>query len=316
MFHHLVFDGVSDGSLGIGLDMVGAAGALGQPVRQRVLSWDGKPVRSANGRSVCVDGVFRSQRLREGHVVVIPGITLVTAAQMDAAFSRADICSVAPHLQRAVGRNVTVAASCAGTYVLARAGVLDDRTATTTWWMQGDFAERFPRIRLQVDRMVVCEERVWTAGAAYAHADLMLALLGRRFGDRLAHAVAKTLLLDGRRSQVPYMVGGVSQSADPVVRKLERFVRGNIERQVTVGELAKVAGMSPRTLSRRLQRQLQTTPLRFVQRIRIRRAIRLLEVTTHSIERIAAEVGYADAAAFRRNFRREVGRSPTAHRRS
>ena len=197
--------------------------------------------------------------------------------------------------------------------MLGEAGVLDGREATTTWWLGAACARRFPCVTLRTDRIVVGSEEVYTAGSAFAHADLMLALLART-SPSLAHLVASYLVLDERASQARYIVSDHLRTTDPVLRALERFVASNLERQVTVPQMARATGTSARTLARTLERGMGTTPQRFAQRIRIARAVHLLATTRRSVDDVAAAVGYADAAAFRRIFRRETGEAPTTRR--
>jgi transcriptional regulator GlxA family with amidase domain len=321
MIYHLVFDGVADGPLGVALEVVAAgerlarsglsgAEARGPSLRQRVVSLSGEPVQSGAGRVVAVDGALSPRSLRAGDVVVLPGLGAATEGQVSCLLARPDLQASAPLLRRAVEKRVWVAASCSATFVLAAAGLLDAREATTTWCLRDSFCRRFPRVKLRSDRMVVESETVFTAGAALAHADLMLALLARTQSPSLAHWVARYLVLDERVSQARYLVFEHLRSADPTVRALESFVSANLERQVSLHEMARAVATSPRTLARRIKDALGTTPLAFVQRLRIGRAVHLLETTSDSVESVAARVGYADAAAFRRVFRRETGDAP------
>ncbi len=313
MFTHVVLDGVADGALGVALDVVGAAARLARrPMPQRIVSVDGEAVRTAAGRRLDVDGPLRP---RADDVLVLPGLSAATETEVIALLGRPDVVRCAELLARAVAKGALVAASCSATFVLASAGLLDGRQATTTWWLGPTFAARFPRVTLRSDHMVVASGRVLTAGSAFAHADLMLAIVGRTSGPSLAHLVARYLVLDERPSQARYMVLEHLRSADPVVRRLERFVTSRIDRQLTLAEMARATATSPRTLARRTATALGTTPLRFAQRLRVARAVHLLETTKSSIDEVAARVGYADAAAFRRVFRRETGESPRAVRR-
>jgi transcriptional regulator GlxA family with amidase domain len=315
----LLFDGVADGPLGISLDVLGAAvrvsraGLLeGMPrlqLRVRLLSIDGKPVRSAAGRVVSVDGAMLRRRWQRSHVVILPGLGMAEEQEITRALARSDLAQGARVVARAVASGALVAASCSATFVLGSAGVFDGREATTTWWLAPVFARMFPRAKLRQDRMVVADGNVVSAGSALAHADLMLALLTRLAGSTLAHTVARYLVLDERVSQARYMVREHLRSDDPVVQRLERFVRQNLSRQLSVDELARVSASSPRTLARKLQAALGTTPQRLVQRLRIERAVHLLETTRAPVDEIAALVGYADPAAFRRLLRRETGQS-------
>ncbi|MFO0563150.1 MAG: helix-turn-helix domain-containing protein [Polyangiales bacterium] len=322
MIHHVVIDGVSDGALGVGLEIVSTAerlraagladkGADPSALRQRVLSLDARPVRSATGRAVAVDGTLSARGVRRGDVIVVPGVArAVTESSVRAMIDD-------PHTQRALrtlaaaaDKCALVAASCSATFVLAAAGMLSHKSATTTWWLAPVFAKSFSDVELRVDKMVVESDRVLTAGSAFAHADLMLAVLARTGGPSLAHLVTRYLVLDERASQSRYMALEYLRAADPALRKLERFVRANLARQLSLDELAKAAALSPRTLARRVRAALATTPHGFVQQLRVERAAHLLETTRASVEEVAASVGYADPAAFRRVFRRIKGASP------
>ncbi|MFY0531191.1 GlxA family transcriptional regulator [Nannocystis pusilla] len=195
-------------------------------------------------------------------------------------------------------------------FVLAASGLLDERAATTSWWLASELARRFPRISVSADRMVIDQGAVLTAGAALAHADLTLAIVARKVGPSLPHLVSRYLVLDERPTQARYMVLDHLRANDPAVLAVEAFVVRNLSRQLSLDELAKAAGVSPRTLARRVRASMGSSTQAFVQRVRIRSAMHLLETTRDSVDDIAARVGYADAAAFRRVFRRHAGESP------
>lgn len=324
-FTQLVFDGVADGPVGVALDILGTAARIVQaglidlprsrvPTRTRIVSMDGAPVRTAAHRTLSVDGALDPRSQGQGDVLVLPGLGMATPPEIAAALDRPDIARATELVASVAARGVLLAASCSATFVLAASGVLDGREATTTWWLGPTFAQRFPRVTLRTDRMVVTSGRIFTAGSAFAHADLMLALVAQTLSPSLAHRVARYLVLDERASQSRYMVMEHLRSADPVIRALERFIGSNIERQLTVSQMARATATSPRTLARKLESALGTTPLRFAQRLRIAQAVHLLETTRRSVDEVAARVGYADAAAFRRIFRRETGEAPLARR--
>jgi len=323
----LVLDGVADGSVGIGHDIIGAAARAVRaglvdvapsqvPASVRILSVDGQAVRTSAGRSLSVDGALVWRNLGPDDTIVVPGLGLASEEEIVAGLSRSDVARACELVVRALDRGANVAASCSASFVLGAAGVLDGREATTTWWLGPSFRARFPRVMLRTDRMVVRSGRVFTAGSAFGHADLMLAILSAGAGPQLAHLVAQYLVLDERTSQARYMVTDHVHSSDTVVRALERFIVGNIERQLSVQQMARATKTSPRTLARKLAAALQLTPLAFARRLRIAQAMHLLETTRDSVDEIAARVGYADAAAFRRIFRRETGQAPRERRRA
>lgn len=325
MFIHLALDGIADGPLGVALDVVHTAARLAgarQPasprvpraLRQRVVSLDGAPVRTGAGRVLQVDGPLSLRGLGKDDALVVAGLGAASEAQIAAVLERADVRRAVDALTRAAARGVLLGASCSSTFLLAAAGALDRRRATTTWWLRASFVRRFPQVTLCDERMVVESGRVFSAGAALAHADMMLAIVARTVSPALAHLVARYLLIDDRTSQARYMLMEHVRTADPTVEALESFVHANLARQVSLVEMARATGTSPRTLARKLHAALGTTPQRFAQRLRMARAGLLLETTRASVEEVAARVGYADAAAFRRIFRRFTGESPSGRR--
>ncbi|MFZ5438735.1 MAG: GlxA family transcriptional regulator [Myxococcota bacterium] len=316
MLVHLLIDGVADGTFGVGVEVAAAAARLAteretvRALRQRIVSLDGRAVTSSAGRPVAVDGRLEVRGLGRRDVLIIPGLSGVATAPAIARLLTPRFVEALGVLRRAQARGVTLAASCSATFLLGAAGVLAGREATTTWWLAGDFARRFPGAALVGERMVVESGGVLTAGSAFAHADLMLAIVARVAGPSLAQLVARYLVLDQRSSQARYMVLDHLRTADPALERMEAAVRKDLSRQLTLGDLARAAGTSPRTLLRRTRAALGVTPLAFVHRLRVAHAAHLLETTDRSVEEIAGRVGYSDAAAFRRIFRRYEGRTP------
>jgi transcriptional regulator GlxA family with amidase domain len=322
---HLVLDGVMEGALGLGLDVVDTAARLARAGRargavaprtleQRVVSIDGRPVLSVQRRTLSVDGPLSMRSVRRGDVLVVPGIFATSDSSVERLLGREDVQAAVKLIARATKKGAVVTASCSGTFLLARAGLLDGQPATTTWWLLPFFARRFPSVDLRADRMIVEGRAVITAGSAFAHADLMLAIVARLTSPSLSSLAASYLVLDGRTSQSRYMVMEHLKSFDPMLERLERVVVENLDRQLQVRDLARAIGTSARTLARRVDAALGTSPQRFVQRVRVSRAAHLLETTRDSVETVAARVGYADPAAFRRVFRAITGESPRGRR--
>lgn len=325
MIHHVALAGQLEGTLGLGVDIVGTAVRIAstrkslarwneRTLAQRVVSFDGRPIRSAHGRSIAVDGKLDLRSIRSGDVLAIPGIVAADETEIAEVLARPDVRQVVAILPRAVAKGARIAASCSASFLVAAAGLLDGGSATTTWWLMPCFAQRHPTVRVAADRMLVDHDAVLTAGSAFAHADLMLAVLARLASPSLAHLVAKYLVLDPRVSQSRYMVMDHLRSFDPTLRALERYVGAHLDQQLPLGVLAKAASTSPRTLARRIERATGMTPLAFVRQVRMAHAAHLLETTQASVDEVAERVGYADAAAFRRAFRRATGEAPKRRR--
>jgi transcriptional regulator GlxA family with amidase domain len=155
--------------------------------------------------------------------------------------------------------------------------------------------------------MVVRSGRVVTAGAALSHIDLALALI-RQASPDLATLVAKYLVIDARPSQSAYAISDHLIHADPLVERFERWARARLDRGFSLDGAADALATSKRTLARRMKDTLGKSPLSYFQDLRVERAVHLLKTTSHSIERIAAMVGYADGVTLRTLLRRRLGR--------
>jgi transcriptional regulator GlxA family with amidase domain len=234
---------------------------------------------------------------------VVPALGTMTAEDTLSALAARDsraIIRVLGGLDPAV---TTVAAAGTGVFPLAESGLLDRRRATTSWWLGAAFRSRYPSVVLDLDSMVVADAGVVTAGAAFAHIDLALALV-RRVSPGLAEHVARLLVIDERAAQSAYLVTDHLTHNDPLVLAFEQQARARLGQALDVGELVAVIGTSRRTLERRTQAVLGMSPLALVQRLRAERAVHLLRTTTQSVEQVAPQVGYANASSLRALLRR------------
>lgn len=196
-----------------------------------------------------------------------------------------------------------LAAACTGVFALAEAGQLDGRRATTSWFLGADFRRWYPNVNVELDEMVVTDGPIITAGAAFAHIDLALAIL-RTISSDLARRVAQLLVIDERPSQATFIAYDHVQHDDQVVIEFERHVRGSLDQPFDVSLAALRIGTSRRTLERRVREVLGLTPLGLVQRLRLERARHLQATTDLATEDIALRVGYANAESLRALMRR------------
>jgi len=254
--------------------------------------------------------------LGRGDLLIVPGLGGTSEAEIVTRLATSPVRRVVRLAHQAREAGASVAASCAGTFVLAEAGLLSQRRATTTWWLAALFRRRYPDVRLEPDAIVVADWPLATAGAAMAQMDLMLSVITRFASPALSATCARYLLLDRRRSQAPYMALAFLASQDEKIVRADAWVRKNIRRDFATDAVAEAAGLSPRTFARRLAAVCGLSPIRFVQRIRIEAAELLLETTRLSVDEVARQVGYAEPSTLRRLIRRESRRSPAELRRS
>jgi len=248
-------------------------------------------------------------QLRGTELAIVPGLGTWSADELDRKLKSPACRRAGEMLVEAFESGAALAASCASTFLLAEAKLLDGRRATTTWWLAPLFRRRYPQVGL-TDRMVVADWPIATGGAAMAQMDLMLAIVDRFAGPRLAKACANYLLLDERRSQAPFMAISHLAGQHPKIAKAEKWVRDNIARDFAMEELAEAVALAPRTFARRIAATCGVSPIQFVQRIRVETARYLLETTRLSVEEIARQVGYAEPSTLRRLMRRNTKHSP------
>jgi transcriptional regulator GlxA family with amidase domain len=315
----IALDGVFDSALAITRDVLRAGerkaeALLGYRVfTTRSVSIRGARVLTSGGPRFAADGPLSSAQ--GATTVILPGIGLAEDACLDEFLARRDVRSVGRWLTRWLherqGAEAVLAAACTSTFILAQAGLLDGRVATTTWWLSDQFRARYPAVELSSDLMVTRDGPIVCAGAAMAHMDLALTLLEGLGGPVLSNSIARQLLLDERETQARYMIPTHRARADDQVMRAELWVRGHLASPIAVEDVAKAAGVSPRTLARRLRSATGESPLRFIQRLRAERALHLIETTSASLERIAAQVGYAEPASLRRLIKRVTGELPS-----
>lgn len=209
-----------------------------------------------------------------------------------------------------------VASSCIGAFLLAEAGLLDGRPATTHWMFADTLRSLYPSVKVTSDRLIVDAGDAITCGGATTFLSLVIYLVERFGGHERAAVARKVLLIDGgRASQLPYLAyTPVRDYGDELVQRVQDYIDGHLGAPIRSGELAQMFDVSPRTLARRFQGATHGTVNAYVQQARILLAKKLLETTDLPIEQIRNATGYLDPASFRRAFRQAAGISPRQYR--
>jgi transcriptional regulator GlxA family with amidase domain len=221
-------------------------------------------------------------------------------------------------VQRALGRSRRVAATCTGAFSLAEAGLLDGRRATTHWNRARELQARFPKVKVEADRIFIIDGPVWTSAGMTAGIDLALAMVEQDLGAGVARTLARQLVVYHRRA------GGQSQFSallelEPKSDRIQSalaFAKRNLDMPLTVGQLAAAAHLSPRQFSRAFRAETGQSPAKAVENLRIEAARLMMEQSRHPIDVIARQTGFADRDRMRRAFLRIFGQPPQMIRRN
>jgi AraC family transcriptional regulator, transcriptional activator FtrA len=305
----LAYDGLCTFEFGIVVEIFG----LPRPelpvewYRFQVCSPDRGPLRATGGVTVRTDrglGV-----LGRAGTIVIPG------------WRSADERPPAPLLRavrRAHANGARLVSICSGVFVLAAAGLLDGRRATTHWRYVERLRERYPEVLVEPDVLYVDDGDILTSAGSAAGIDLCLHIVRRDYGAEVANQVARRLVVPPQREggQAQYVPRPIAaEAADGGLAPLLEWAQGRLDQPLTVDRLARRAVMSPRTFARRFREVTGTTPHQWLIHQRLLAAQRRLEATSDSVDAVAEAVGLGSAATLRLHFRRALRTSPISYRR-
>jgi transcriptional regulator GlxA family with amidase domain len=220
-------------------------------------------------------------------------------------------------LRAAATRSRRVTSVCSGAFLLARAGLLDGRRATTHWGACARLARAYPLVSVESDPIFVRDGNVYTSAGVTAGIDLALALLEDDHGSEVARIVARQLVLFLRRpgGQSQFSAAMASQPAErEPLRDVQQWMSDNLDADLSVPALAERACMSPRNFARAFKREVGMTPATYVEALRVERARALLETSHAAVEDIAGRCGFGTVETMRRSFRRRLGVSPGHYR--
>lgn len=268
------------------------------------------PVRAKGSAGLTIDTPYRLADLERADTIVVP---IWEAGEEPAA-------ELVDALRAVHERGARVLSFCSGAFLLAYAGLLDGRRATTHWMHARQLAAQFPLVDVQPDVLYVADGRVMTSAGTAAAIDLCLHLVRLDHGAEVANAVARRMVVPPHRDggQAQYIQAPVptyAEETDPFRDTLDWAI-AHLDEPLTVEVLARRAATSPRTFARRFVAAAGTTPLQWLLRQRVLLAQRLLETTDDPVERIATTCGFGTAAGMRIHFQRQVGTTPTAYRRT
>jgi len=273
----------------------------------RMVSGEDQPLRSDMGFSYADTESLAT--LRRASTIIIPGWgrgKWMTPSD-----------EVLDELRRAYHRGARLVSLCSGAFVLAAAGLLDGRRATTHWMYTDEMMTLYPQVKLDPAVLYVGDDNVWTSAGTAAGIDLCLHLLRLDHGAEVANVVARRMVVPPHRDggQMQYVETPLPPTCtdDSLARTLE-WAQGELDQPHTVESLARRAKLSPRTFARRFRAATGTTPLQWLLTQRVVQAQRLLEKSDLPIEHVAQQCGFGSAATLRQHFGRVVGTSPMSYR--
>lgn len=274
-----------------------------------VVSADGANVRGTSGLLIGVDGSIEDVRGAVDTLMIVGG-NGVAQAIFDETLVR--------NVKRIAAKSRRVTSVCSGAFLLAEAGLLDGRRATTHWSACDLMAQRYPTIEVDPDPIFVRDGNVATSAGVTAGIDLALSLLEEDLGRDVALAVARRLVMflrrPGTQSQFSAQMAGQIAERDPL-RDAQRYVAEHPDADLSVGALAREVGMSDRNFARCFRDEVGMTPARYVEQVRVETARRLLEETDDGVAAVARRSGFGTAETMRRTFLRIVRTSPNDYRR-
>lgn len=252
--------------------------------------------------------------LREVDVLVVPGFELIPGLDIDAKISGLprEVAAIRSH---AAAGNVVVSI-CVGAFLLAEAGLLDHRRATTSWLFADELAQRCPGADVRPEHLVVTDKGVTTTAAFSAMYDFALELIREHSGAEVARTTARVALVDdARSSQAPYVDARLlPQPGNEFSHRVRRRLDQNLAARYDLAALAEIFNVSSRTLLRRFAKETGQSPLEYLHSSRVRRARHLLETTDRTVAGICAAVGYRDPGTFAALFAKHTGRRPRDYR--
>jgi transcriptional regulator GlxA family with amidase domain len=220
-------------------------------------------------------------------------------------------------IRKQYDKGAEVASMCLGAFVLASTGLLDGKRATTHWMGVSSFRQLFPKVKVEDDKIIVDEGRIYSSGAAFAFTSLMIYLIEKFCGRDLALAASKVFMIQVHNSsQHSFAIFNLQRNhEDHDIGRIQDYIEKNYDELLTINGLAEKFNMSSRTFIRKFTAITGNTPLEYIQRVRVEAAKRFLEKGKLTVEQVCLEVGYGDFGFFRNIFKRLSGLTPQEYKR-
>lgn len=209
-----------------------------------------------------------------------------------------------------------IATICTGAFLLASTGLLDGKSCSTNWAVADNFKRMFPKVNLQVDKLITDENGIYTNGGAYSFLNLMIYLIEKYFDRQTAIYCSKVFQIEmDRQSQSPFIIfKGQKLHDDKMVKEVQVYVENNLQEKISIEQLSSRFPVSRRQFDRRFIKATGNTPIGYIQRVKIESAKKAFETNRKTINEVMYTVGYSDEKAFREVFRKITGITPLEYR--
>jgi len=303
----VIYPGVNVMSLAPAAVFELANGVAAKPFYElEVLSESGGAVRTSIGVTIGTEAFKK------------PSFSTLMFGSSTAPTQTAPSAGLLEFVRKAADASRRVVAPCTGAFVLAEAGILDGRRATTHWFFAHEFKARFPKVKVEEDRIFITDGPVWTSAGMTAGIDLALAMVENDLGVDIARTVAKKMVVYHRRA------GGQSQFSallelEPKSDRIQSalvYARGHLRTELSVERLAEVAHLSPRQFSRAFRTETGQSPAKAIENLRVEAARLMMEEGRLPADAVARESGFGDRERMRRAFLRAFGQPPQVIRRN
>ncbi|TGK52592.1 GlxA family transcriptional regulator [Leptospira bouyouniensis] len=270
------------------------------------ISVKGGKIQSSSGIQVVTK---RYQRYKQKSIILIPGLDHLNVDEIIALLPE-----LSSEIQFFKNLQEPIYASCSAGYLLAESGKLNSCSIASSWWLHSDFSYRYPKVQLQMDKLIVRNQNITTSGGAFSSIDLALRSLTDTSKEILSKSVANILAVDPKRElQSPYKQW-LHNSQATWILKLERKLLSDLSYPWQIEDLAEITNLHPRTLFRKMKLELNLTPKKYLEKLRIQKAKQMLANENLRISDLCYHCGYEDLSHFQKVFKKTVGMSPGEYR--
>ncbi len=254
--------------------------------------------------------VLTASKTKKFDLIIVPGFDIG-----DGLITK-EIIEAADWVGEKYKAGATIASVCTGAVILAQAGILEGKTATTHWLIKNNFEKLYPNVNMCSNKILIDHGNILMCGGATSFQNLALHLIEKYMGKSLALRISKFYLIDMHKTnQDAYMNLAIfKQHNDIAIKRAQKYIEKNFKKRIALDELALISKLNLRTFIRRFKKATDETPLKYIQKVKVEKAKELLELCGKSFEEIAFEIGYEDVNAFRKIFVAFTGELPTKYR--